>query len=118
MAIGDAQNDVEELGADDLFGSGDGRDDRLERADVIDPNGVEQHGHERNGIGEIGKDAPSEANFDQTMSSVEAQESIQVTANSGPPSGLDNGVAQPRGRERAGTGESPRVGLRRRDNSR
>ncbi len=110
MAIGDAQNDVEELGADDLFGSGDGRDDRLERADVIDPNGVEQHGHERNGIGEIGKDAPSEANFDQTMSSVEAQESIQVTANSGAPSGLDNGVAQPGEESAPERGKAPGSG--------
>ncbi len=62
-----------ELGADDSFGSGDGRDDRLERADLIDPDGVEQHGDELSGIGENGENAPSEANFDQTMSSVEAQ---------------------------------------------
>jgi len=47
------------------------------------------------GMGEIDENAPSEANFDETMSIVEAQESIQVTANSGALSGLDNGVAQP-----------------------
>ena len=76
-------------------GSGDGQDDRLERADVIDPDGVEKHGDEMSGMGEIGENAPSEANFDETMSIVEAQESIQVTANSGALSGLDNGAAQP-----------------------
>ena len=38
------ERDGSELGADDSFGSGDGQDDRLERADVIDPDGVEQHG--------------------------------------------------------------------------
>jgi hypothetical protein len=47
------------------------------------------------GMGEIGENAPSEANFDETMSIVEAQESIQVTANSGDLPGLDNGAAQP-----------------------
>jgi len=40
-------------------------------------------------------DAPSEANFDETMSIVEARESTQVTANSGALPGLDNGAAQP-----------------------
>jgi len=84
-----------EFGAHDPFGSGDGQGDRLERADVIDPDGVEQHGDEMNGTGEIGENAPSEANFDETTSIVEAQESIQVTANSGAPPGLDNGAAEP-----------------------
>jgi hypothetical protein len=46
-------------------------------------------------MGEIDENAPSEANFDETMSIVEAQESIQVTANSAALSGLDNGAAQP-----------------------
>jgi len=49
-------------------------------------------------------DAPSEANFDETMNIVEAQESIQVTANSGARSGLDNGAAQP------GEGSTPEQG--------
>jgi len=84
-----------ELWADDSFGSGDGLDDRFERADVIDPDGVEQHGDLMNGMGAIGENAPSEANFDETMSIVETQESIQVTAISGALSGLDNGAAQP-----------------------
>ncbi len=87
--------DASELGADDSFRSGDGLDDRYERADAIDPDGVEQPGDERNGIGEIGENAPNEANFAETMSIVEAQESIQVTANSTAFSGLDNGVDQP-----------------------
>jgi len=89
------QRDGSELAADNSFGPGGGQDDRLEWADVIDPDGVEQPGDEMNGTGEIGENAPSEANFDETMSSVEAQESIQVTANSGDLAGLDNGVDQP-----------------------
>ena len=56
------------------------------------------------GMGEIGENAPNEANFDETMSIVEAQESIQVTANSGALSGLDNGAAQP------GEGSTPEQG--------
>ncbi len=86
--------DASELGADDSFRSGDGLDDRYERADAIDPDGVEQPGDERNGIGEIGQDAPNEANFAETLSSVEIQDSIQVTANPAAFSGLDNGAAQ------------------------
>ncbi len=46
-------------------------------------------------MGEIGENAPNEANFDETISIVEAQDSIQVTANPGAISGLDKGVAQP-----------------------
>ena len=46
-------------------------------------------------MGEIGENAPNEANFDETMSIVEPQESIQVTANSGALSGLDKGLAEP-----------------------
>jgi len=87
--------DGSELGAHDSFGPGDGQGDRLERPDVIDPDGVEQHGDERGEMGEIGENAPSEANFEETISIVEAQEAIQVTANTGALSGLDNGVAQP-----------------------
>jgi len=38
------ESDGSELGAHHLFGSGDGQGDRLERIQVIDPDGVEQHG--------------------------------------------------------------------------
>ncbi len=62
MAIGDAQDDVEEM----------------------------------SGTGEIDENAPSEANFDETVSIVEAQEAIRLMANSGALSGLDKGAAQPR----------------------
>ncbi len=89
------ERDGSEFGAHDSFGPGDGLDDRLERTDVIDPDGVEQHGDLTNGIDEIGENALNEAKFDETMSIVEAQESIQVTANSGALTGLDNGAAQP-----------------------
>ena len=61
------ERDGSELGADDSFGSGAGQDDRLERADVIDPDGVEQHGDLMSGMGEIGENAPNEANFDETI---------------------------------------------------
>ena len=54
------------------------------------------------GIGEIGENAPNEANFDETMSTAEAQRSIQVTANSGALRGLDKRAAQP------GEGSTPR----------
>ena len=54
------------------------------------------------GIGEIGENAPNEASFAEPMSIVEAQDSIQVTANSGARSRLDNGVVQP------GEGSTPR----------
>jgi hypothetical protein len=64
--------------------------------DAIDPDGAEQHGHLMNGMGEIDENAPNEANCGETASIVETQESIQVTANSGALSGLDNGAAQPR----------------------
>jgi len=89
------ETDAAELGAHDSFRSGDGLDDRLERAHVIDPDGVEQHADPVSGIGEIGQNAPNEANCDETMSIVEARESIQVTANSDDLSGLDNGASQP-----------------------
>ncbi len=89
------ERDGSEFGVDESFGSGDGQGDRLERADVTDPDGAEQHGDERGEMGEIDENAPSEANFDETMSIVEAQESIQVTTNSGAVSGLDKGLAQP-----------------------
>jgi len=46
-------------------------------------------------MGEIGENAPSEANFGETMSIVEPQVPIQVTANSGALSGFDKGVARP-----------------------
>jgi len=47
------------------------------------------------GMGEISENPPSEANFDKTMSIVEAQEFIQVTANPGALSRLDNAADQP-----------------------
>jgi hypothetical protein len=87
MAIGDTQNDS--------FGSGVGPVDRVERAEMIDLDGVEQHGDPTSGIGEIGENAPNEPNFAETMSIVEAPESIQVTANSGALSRLDKGMTQP-----------------------
>jgi len=89
------EGDGSVFGTHDSFGSGDGLDDRLERADVIDPDGAEQHGDLTSGMGEIGENAPSEANSGETMSIVEAQEHIQVTADSGALAGLDNAVDQP-----------------------
>ncbi len=44
-------------GVDDSVGSGDGLDDRLERADLIDFDGVERHGDLMNGTGEIDENA-------------------------------------------------------------
>jgi hypothetical protein len=88
------ERDGSELGADDPFGSGDDHDNRLERPDVIDPDRAEPHGDEISGMGEIGEDAPSEANFDETMRIAEPQDPIQVTADSGALPGLDNSVAQ------------------------
>jgi len=46
-----------EFGAHDSFGSGDGQGDRLEPTDVIDRDGVEQHGDLTSGIEEIGENA-------------------------------------------------------------
>jgi len=89
------KRDGSEFGAHDSSGWGDGPDDRLERADVIDPDGAEQHAAHMSEMGEIGGNAPSEANSDETMSIVEAQESIQVTADFGALSGLDKGADQP-----------------------
>ncbi len=102
-----------ELGADDSFGPGDGQDDRLERADAIDPDGVEKPGDEMNGTVEIGENAPSEANFAETTSIVESQESIQVTANSGALSGLDKGAAQPGDGTTPEQGQAPRSASKR-----
>ncbi len=87
--------DASELRVDESFGSGDGFGDRLERTDAIEPDGVERHGDELGGIGEIGENAPSEANFGETTSIVKAQVSNEVTADSGAFSGLDNGADQP-----------------------
>jgi hypothetical protein len=47
-------------------------------------------------MGEVGENAPNEANCDETMSMVEAQEPIQVTANSGAVAGLDKEDCAPR----------------------
>jgi len=53
------ESDGSEFGARDRFGSGDGQGDRLERADVIERDGVEQHGDESGRMGEIGENPPS-----------------------------------------------------------
>jgi len=53
------ESDGSELGADDSFRSGDGQDDRFERADVIDSDDAEQHGDLRGETAEIGEDAES-----------------------------------------------------------
>jgi hypothetical protein len=89
-------------------------DDRLERADVIDPDGVEQHGHFTWVMGEIDENAPSEANFDERTRIVKVQDSVQVTANSGALSGLDKGGGPARGRQHAGTGKGPSIRIRKR----
>jgi hypothetical protein len=89
------ERDGWDLGAHSSFGSGDGLDDRHDPSDVIDPDGAGPHGDEISGMGEIGEDAPSEANFDETMRIIEPQEPIQVAANRGAHPGLDNCVAQP-----------------------
>jgi len=87
MAIGDAQNDVEEY----LIGMANYRKYQARTSGRWDG----ASGVGRDGTQQDRSDAPSEANFDETMSIVQAQESIQVTANSGAPAGLDNGAAQP-----------------------
>jgi hypothetical protein len=63
-----------------------------------------------NGTGEIGENAPSEANCDETMSTVEPQEAIRVTVNSGALPGLDNGAAQPGGGSAPEPGKAPGSG--------
>ncbi len=103
-------SDGSELGADDSFESGDGQDDRLERVDEIDPGGVGPHEDLTSGMGAIGEDAPNEPSSDESISVAEAQESNQVTANSGALSGLDNGAAQPREGSTPQQGEAPRSG--------
>jgi len=60
-----------------------------------DADDVEHHEDETSGRCEIGEDATSEPNFDETMSITETQGPVQVTANSEALSGLDKGVAQP-----------------------
>ncbi len=95
------------LGDHDSFGPVDGQDDRPGRADVIDPGAEEKHTDLMTGMGEIGEEAPNEPNFDQSMSSVEPQESIQVTANLGALSGLDNGAPEPAEGSTPEQGEAP-----------
>jgi len=65
-------SDGSEVGAHDRFGSGDGQGNRLERADVIDLDGAEQNADLMSGTAEIGENAPSKANFDETMSIADA----------------------------------------------
>ena len=54
---------------------------------------MEQHGDLIDGTGTNGENVPNEPNFAGTLRIVEAQESIQVAANSDALSGLDNGAA-------------------------
>jgi hypothetical protein len=89
------ETDGWDSGAHGSFEPGTDQDVHLDRSDVIDRDGVEPHGDEITGMGEIGEDAPNKANLDETMSIVEPREPIQVTANPGALPGLDNGVAQP-----------------------
>jgi hypothetical protein len=91
----DQESDGPELAAPDSFESGAGQDDRPERADAIDRDGVEQHRDQTSGMGKIDENATNEANSDESNSSLEVQESIQLTPNSGALLGLDNGAAQP-----------------------
>jgi len=53
------ESDGSELGAHDSFGSGDGQGDRLERADVIDFDGVERRGAQTDETAEFGENAES-----------------------------------------------------------
>ncbi len=62
----------------------------------------------QSGTGEIGENAPNEANFTETMTIAEAQESIQVTANSGALPELDKGWASP-GKAGRGSREQPQA---------
>jgi len=59
--------------------------------------------------GQVTVNCANEANFAETMSVVEAQEPIQVTADSGALWGLDKGVALPGEGPHAGTGRGPSV---------
>jgi len=76
---------------------------------MIDPDGLEQAGDEMSWMGEIGENAPNEANFAETMSIVEAQDSIQVTATSGDLLGLDTWVVQRGAARRLTFPELPRI---------
>ncbi|MGO9465665.1 MAG: hypothetical protein ACLQVF_16110 [Isosphaeraceae bacterium] len=68
------------------------------------PDGVENHDDELSGTSEIGENAPNEANFAESMSIVEAQGPIQVTADSGARSRLDKrGGAAKEGQHAAGS---------------
>ena len=61
----------------------------------VPPTRRQHHGDEINGTVEIDENAPNEANFDETMSIAEPQQSIEVTADSDARSALDNGAAEP-----------------------
>jgi len=74
---------------------------------VIDRDGVQEHGPHTGGMGELGENAPSEANFGDSGSIVEAQESIQVTPNSSALPGLDSEADQPEERRPAGNNHLP-----------
>ncbi len=60
-----------------------GRIDRLERAEMIDPDSVQQDRDEMSGMGASRDNAPNEANCAESRCIVEAQDLIQVTADSG-----------------------------------
>jgi hypothetical protein len=68
------------------------------RSDVTDRDGGPPLGNETSGVGQTGENAPNEPDFDEAMSSVEPEGIIQVTANFGVPSGLDNASVSPRER--------------------
>ncbi len=70
-----------ELAVHDSVGSGDGLNNRLQLADLIDLDAVEWHGDLMNGTGEIDENAPNEPNFDETMSIVEAQGPTQAKSS-------------------------------------
>ncbi len=86
----DHESNGSKLAALDPFGSGDGHDDRSERADAIDSDSVQQHRDDMIAIAEIDENATNEANFAETIRSTEVQESIQLTADSAALSELDN----------------------------
>ncbi len=65
------------------------RDDARLDASFNCPDGAKKHADELSGTGETGENAPNEANLAESMSIVEAQDPIQVTASSGARSRLD-----------------------------
>jgi len=62
---------------------------------VSDAGGVEKHEDPIRGLGEITENLTSEADFEEIISIMEAQDPVEVTANSGALSRLDNVATQP-----------------------